>query len=122
MVDELEINNPGCFDDPNKTFADLYMKSGLYITEIVKRLYRSDKLKALFPDDNERIAHILTKQVYGMAPSRIIYLIATNYIFGFDKEMLIDTRNFVVEDAAEASKIGNLSELVNKYWDGYHRS
>lgn len=32
MVDQLDENNPGCFDDPDKTFADLYMKSGLYIT------------------------------------------------------------------------------------------
>ena len=38
MVDMLEQGNPGCFDDPSKTFADLYMKSGLYIAEIVKRL------------------------------------------------------------------------------------
>ena len=50
MVDQLEENNPGCFDDPDKTFADLYMKSGLYITEIVKRLYRSEGLKTAFPD------------------------------------------------------------------------
>lgn len=49
MVDELEKENPGCFDDPSKTFADLYMKSGLYITEIVKRLYRSERMKELFP-------------------------------------------------------------------------
>ena len=34
------MENPGCFDDPGKTFLDPYMKSGLYITEIVKRLYR----------------------------------------------------------------------------------
>lgn len=27
MVDMLEQENPGCFDDPSKTFADLYMKS-----------------------------------------------------------------------------------------------
>lgn len=64
MVDQLEENNPGCFDDPNKTFADLYMKSGLYITEIVKRLYRSEGLKTAFPDGKERIRHILQKQVY----------------------------------------------------------
>ena len=38
MVDLLEQENPGCFDDPGKTFLDPYMKSGLYITEIVKRL------------------------------------------------------------------------------------
>lgn len=38
MVDRLEQENPGCFDDPDKTFVDLYMKSGMYITEIVTRL------------------------------------------------------------------------------------
>ena len=37
MVDRLEQENPGCFDDPDATFADLYMKSGMYITEIVTR-------------------------------------------------------------------------------------
>ena len=81
MVDDLEKNNPGIFDDPNKTFADLYMKSGLYITEIVKRLFRSQKMKELYPDDGERIRHIMEHQVYGLAPTRIIYLIATNYFF-----------------------------------------
>ena len=114
MVDQLADNNPGCFDSPDKTFADLYMKSGLYITEIVKRLYRSEGLKAAFPDDRERIEHILQKQVYGLAPTRIIYLIATNYILGFDEELKNATHNFVQADAAEAAKQGRLSELVEK--------
>ncbi|MBP3199271.1 MAG: restriction endonuclease, partial [Butyrivibrio sp.] len=114
MVDELEENSPGCFDDPNKTFADLYMKSGLYITEIVKRLYRSEAIKAAFPDDKERISHILNKQVYGMAPTRIIYLIATNYILGFDETLKTKTHNFVCADAAEAAKNGTLEELVER--------
>lgn len=112
MVDELEANNPGCFDDPSKKFADLYMKSGLYITEIVKRLYRSDAIKAVFPDNKERIRHILRKQVYGMAPTRIIYLIATNYILGFDEELKAEVHNFVEADAAEAAKKDELGELV----------
>ena len=116
MVNELEENDPGCFDDPAKTFADLYMKSGLYITEIVKRLFRSEKMKAQFPDDNERIRHILRKQVYGMAPTRIIYLIATNYILGFDKQLKSETKNFVQADAAEAAKNGTLEKLVNLYF------
>ena len=113
MVDKLEGENPGCFDDPDKTFADLYMKSGLYITEIVKRLYRSEGLKAAYPDDGERIRHILRHQVYGMAPTRIIYLIATNYILGFDEELKNETHHFVQADAAEASKNGTLQELVD---------
>jgi len=116
MVDELEENNPGCFDDPTKTFADLYMKSGLYITEIVKRLFRSEGLKVAYPDEGERIRHILQKQVYGMAPTRIIYLIATNYILGFDEQLKNETANFVQADAAEAAKAGTLMELVDKYF------
>lgn len=116
MVDQLEENNPGCFDDPDKTFADLYMKSGLYITEIVKRLYRSKGLKGAFPDAKERIRHILQKQVYGMAPTRIIYLIATNYILGFDEELKKSGHNFVEADAAEAAKQGTLAELVDSYF------
>ena len=116
MVDELEANNPGCFDDPNHTFADLYMKSGLYITEIVKRLYRSEKMKTLIPDDKERIRHILEKQVYGMAPTRIIYLIATNFILGFDPELQAATTHFVQADAAEAAKNNTLQQLVDRYF------
>ena len=116
MVDQLEENNPGCFDDPNKTFADLYMKSGLYITEIVKRLYRSAGLKAAFPDERERIRHILQKQVYGMAPTRIIYLISTNYILGFDEVMKGSTHNFVQVDAAEGAKDSNLTKLIAQFF------
>lgn len=116
MVDELEQENPGCFDNPDATFADLYMKSGLYITEIIKRLYRSPKMKQLFPDKKARIHHILEKQVYGMAPSRIIYLIATNYILGFDKTYKADNPHFVQEDAAEAAKNGTLQERVDVHF------
>ena len=116
MVDQLEKNNPGCFDNPDKTFADLYMKSGLYITEIVKRLYRSDGLKIAFPDGKERIQHILEKQVFGMAPTRIIYLIATNYILGFDEKLKHSIHNFVEADAAEASKLGTLDALVEQHF------
>ncbi len=117
MVDELENNNPGCFDDPNNTFADLYMKSGLYITEIIKRLYNSNGMKKQFPNDKDRIDHIISDQVFGMAPTRIIYLIATNYILGFDNELLKNGKhNFVEADAAEASKNNMLEELVEEHF------
>ena len=116
MVDELEKNNPGCFDNSEYTFADLYMKSGLYITELVKRLFRSEKMKELFPDEKQRIRHILEHQLYGMAPSRIIYLIATNYIFGFDESLRSSTKHFVEADAALAAKEGTLAALVEKYF------
>ena len=93
------------------------MKSGLYITEIVKRLYRSKKVKAAYPDNRARLKHILEEQVFGFAPSKIIYHIAIAYIFGFDEQAKeISTANFVQEDTAEAVKAGRLDELVQKYF------
>lgn len=116
MVDDLEAHNPGCFDDPEATFADLYMKSGIYMTEIVKRLFQSEGLKATFPDKTERINHIIQHQVYGMAPTRIIFLIATNYILGFDADLKENHAHFVQADAAEAATAGTLEELVKMYF------
>ena len=114
MVDDLLSENPGCFDDPDKTFIDLYMKSGLYITEIVKRLYNSEAIRAKFPDDKERLRHIFTRQVYGLAPTEIIYKIAMAYIFGFDKDAGIKTDNFKQCDALEYAKNGNLQEKLTE--------
>lgn len=114
MVDMLEEENPGCFDMPDKTFIDLYMKSGLYITEIVKRLYQSEDMKRLYPDRTERLQHIFEKQVYGLAPTEIIYRIATNYILGFDKTMDITKHNFRLADALPYAKEGKLDELLEE--------
>lgn len=113
MVDLFEKENPGCFDDPSHTFADLYMKSGLYITEIIKRLYNSEKMREIFPDDRKRLNHILEKQVFGIAPTEIIYQIATHYILGYNNEIGAgcDT-NFVKADSAELAKNGQLADFV----------
>lgn len=113
MLDLFEAENPGCFDDPEHTFADLYMKSGLYITEVVKRLYRSENMKALFPNDRDRLDHILENQVFGIAPTEIIYQIATHFILGYDDEIGAgcDT-NFVIADSAELAKEDKLGEFV----------
>lgn len=114
MVDMLEKENPGCFDNPDKTFVDMYMKSGLYITEIVKRLYNSEKIKALYPDSTERLKHIFAKQVYGLAPTEIIYRIALRFILGFDKNNSITENNFRLADALVYSKEGTLQEKINE--------
>ena len=116
MVDMLEQENPGCFDMPEKTFIDLYMKSGLYITEIIKRLYQSDVLKEQFPMKEERLQHIFEKQVYGLAPTEIIYKIAKNYILGFDKNVAITKHNFRQVDALEYAKNGTLEEMLDKIY------
>lgn len=119
MVDMLEKENPGCFDDPNKTFADLYMKSGMYIAEIIRRLYNSDGMRKAYPDSKERLMHIIKNQVYGLAPTEIIYKIATNYILGFDDGLHLPDSglHFRMADALPAAKEGKLKELVDKVFD-----
>lgn len=117
MVDMLEEENPGCFSDPDKTFADLYMKSGLYITEIVKRLYNNEKMKQLIPDGTERLQHIFAKQVYGLAPTEIIYRIATNYILGFNEEISILVHHFRQVDALVYAKEGTLQQKIDELFD-----
>lgn len=114
MVDKLEEENPCCFDNPDKTFADLYMKSGLYITEIVKRLFRSKKMKELFPDEAQRLNHIFEKQVYGLAPTEIIYRIATAYILGFSKNINIPRHNFKQLDAVPFAQAGTLEQKLDE--------
>ena len=114
MVDRLEQENPGCFDDPDATFADLYMKSGMYITEIVTRLYQSPRIKALYPDNAERLNHIFAKQVYGCAPTEIIYRICLRYILGFSTEIYIEKNNIRLCDTLEYAKNGTLEEEMEK--------
>ena len=115
MVDELEKENPDIFADSTKTYIDLYMKSGLYIAELVKRLYNNESVKQQFPDDEARLKHILENQVYGFAPSAIIYRIATNFIFGPISND-VSRKNFVQEDTIPYAKEGKIEDLVDMYW------
>lgn len=117
MVDYLEKENPGCFDDPDKTFIDLYMKSDLYITEIVKRLYRSERMKEIYPEASDRLNHIFAKQVYGLAPTEIIYRIATNYILGFNDDLKIEKNNLKKLDSLKYAKEGNLEKKLDEIFE-----
>ncbi|WP_444219386.1 hypothetical protein [Dialister succinatiphilus] len=109
MVDLLEKENPGCFDDDTKTFADLYMKSGMFITEIVKRLYNSPRMRQLYPDKEKRLNHIFAKQVYGLAPTEIIYRICKNYILGFSDTISIKEHHIRLCDSLAYAEKGTLA-------------
>ncbi|SEQ41557.1 type II restriction enzyme [Ignavigranum ruoffiae] len=113
MVKQLEEENPGIYDDSSKTFIDLYMKSGLYITEIVKRLYNSHVIKEEFPNDQDRLKHILENQVYGLAPTEIIYRIAVRFIFGNYGDS-ISQKNFKCLDAYPYAENGTLEQKLDE--------
>jgi superfamily II DNA or RNA helicase len=107
MIDKLEKESPNLYTDKDKTFADLYVKSGLYLTEIVKRLYVG--LEDIIPDKNVRLKHILEHQVYGFAPSEIIYNIARNYVFGGFAD--INDSHLECRDLTETAKNGGDLEM-----------
>ncbi len=107
MADKLEEESPGIFEDKTKTFVDLYVKSGLYLAEIVRRLFVG--LKGIIPDDDARLKHILENQVYGFAPSEIIYNISKNYVYGTFAE--IDTKNIKCLDLTETAKAGGALDM-----------
>ena len=110
----LEEENPSCFDNPDKTFADLYMKSGRYITEIVKRLYNSKKMIELFPDSDARLHHIFEKQVYGLAPTDIIYQISLSFILGFCEQSEDVKHNLHMLDTLLYAKEGTLEKKLDE--------
>lgn len=115
MVDTLERENPGCFDDPEKTFADLYVKSGLYLAEIAKRLFRSAAMKARFPEERARLEHIFTRQLYAMAPTAIIHRIVLAYLLDFDPDLRKRAEaHIVLADAAKAAQAGALPALAQE--------
>ena len=117
QLDLLEKENTGCFDDPDKTFADLYVKSGYYLVSIAKRLYNSKAIKAIYPDDDERLYHILKNQIFGVAPSKITSLIAGNYLYGngSDSGIMDDIRrNLVCADTLSAAENGTMQQLINE--------
>ena len=96
MVDSLEDRDPSIFTRTDTTFIDLYMKSGMYITEIVKKLFKNTRKK--YRSDKNCLKHIFENQVYGLAPTPILQGITQSYIFGFDTDREISRKNFIQHD------------------------
>ncbi len=108
MVDLLEEQDPEIFKNKETAFIDLYAKSGLYLTEIAKRLFVG--LQEDIPDEDERIRWILECQLFGCAPSNIIYNMVKNYVYdGFPE---IDDSNLLELDLTEAAKDGRVKQVL----------
>ena len=117
MVDGLEKEQPELFRRTDSTFIDLYMKSGMYITEIVKKLFTNTRHN--YSSDAECLKHILENQVYGLAPTGVLHGITTSYIFGFDTEHTISSNNFVQHDLLPQAKDGTATtKLAQLFGNG----
>jgi len=75
LVNEmLDMLPQELFQNKETTFLDPVTKSGVFLREIAKRL--NEGLKEQIPDQQERINHIFTKQVYGIAITELTSLLA----------------------------------------------
>lgn len=75
LVNEiLDMLPQELFKNKNTTFLDPVTKSGVFLREIAKRL--NEGLKDQIPDQQERVNHIFTKQLYGIAITELTSLLA----------------------------------------------
>lgn len=80
MIDLLEEDDPAIFKDPNKTFADVFSTAGLFLMELVRRL--DTGLSEKIPDQQERLKHILTNQLFEMSHNQILHDITLESVSG----------------------------------------
>ena len=67
------------FSDPNTTFLDPATKSGVFLREIAKRLLVG--LEPTLPDLQERLDHIMHKQLYGIAITELTSLLSRRSLY-----------------------------------------
>jgi site-specific DNA-methyltransferase (adenine-specific) len=85
MLDTLEhawsASNGGAniWADSSVAFLDPFTKSGVFLREITKRLVSG--LAEEIPDLEDRVDHILTKQVYGIAITELTSLLARRSLY-----------------------------------------
>lgn len=85
MLDSIEetwakdYRGASIWEDKTVTFLDPFTKSGVFLREITRRL--SKGLEKEIPDTQERVNHILTKQVFGIAITELTALIARRSLY-----------------------------------------
>ena len=65
--------------NPDVTFLDPFTKTGVFLREITRRLVEG--LEAQIPDLQERVNHVLTKQVHGIAITELTALMARRSVY-----------------------------------------
>jgi site-specific DNA-methyltransferase (adenine-specific) len=77
--DMLDLLPAELWRNPQATFLDPVTKSGVFLREIAKRLMLG--LEQKIPDRQERINHIFTKQLFGIALTELTALLSRRSIY-----------------------------------------
>ncbi len=75
----LDLLPDDLWQNKEAKFLDPVTKSGVFLREIAKRL--NNGLSAQIPDQQERINHIFTKQLYGIAITELTSLLARRSVY-----------------------------------------
>lgn len=76
ILDQLPVE---LWSDKNATFLDPVCKSGVFLREIAKRLVVG--LEGDFPDVQERVNHIFSKQLFGIAITELTALLSRRSVY-----------------------------------------
>lgn len=80
LVNEmLDLLPPELWCNPNVTFLDPVSKSGVFLREIAKRLMKG--LETQIPDKQNRVNHIFTKQLFGIAITELTSLLSRRSVY-----------------------------------------
>jgi site-specific DNA-methyltransferase (adenine-specific) len=77
--DILDLLPADLWSNPNAKFLDPVSKSGVFLREIAKRLMKG--LETQIPDKQERINHIFSKQLYGIAITELTSLLSRRSVY-----------------------------------------
>lgn len=77
--DLLDLLPARLWVDPDSKFLDPVSKSGVFLREIAKRLMKG--LERKIPDKQERINHIFTQQLYGIAITELTSLLSRRSLY-----------------------------------------
>lgn len=77
--DMLDVLPSQLWSNPNIKFLDPVSKSGVFLREIAKRLMKG--LENEFPDRQERINHIFSNQIYGLAITELTALLSRRSVY-----------------------------------------
>ena len=72
-------NGENLWANPNARVLDPFVKTGVFLREATRRF--NDGLASLIPDPQERVNHILTKQIYGIAITELTALMARRSVY-----------------------------------------
>jgi site-specific DNA-methyltransferase (adenine-specific) len=75
----LDLLPESLWSDPNARFLDPCCKSGVFLREIASRLDKG--LESLIPDRQERINHIMTRQLFGIAITKLTGLMSRRSLY-----------------------------------------